>query len=484
MIEGDRSLTYDHYGRVVRGLSDQLRQYVQPGERVALCVPNSLEANIAVFAALDAGAEIALINVQYTAREIDPLFAMVTPRLVVAAKATESVAKQCAGNSGATFLTIGEGPTSIEELRKNKPERPQLEIDPESAATIVFTGGTTGVPKGVERSHRLQIGVIRAMHSAWPTRLQGEVSLNVAPMSHVWGLHMGCFNPVYDQSTLVIVPRYHPGTVLRSLIEHRVSVFSGGPSAIYQGLLSCPDLSEADLSALWICPGGGSVFSQTMLSQWEASTGVPILEAYGMTEGGPLTAQPLDGTHKLGTAGVPLPETEVAIVALDGSGKRLPPNENGEILVRGERVVNQYMGMPPVAPDGWLPTGDIGFLDEDGFLTLVDRKKEMLIVGGFNVFPSEIEEVLSKYPGVHEVAVVSVEDSRKGEVPVAYVSLLPNANVDEEALAVYCAKNLAGFKVPRDFIILDELPKTHANKIDKRVLKERGGRGPSGARVT
>lgn len=146
------------------------------------------------------------------------------------------------------------------------------------------------------------MSVIKAMHTAWPTRLQEEVWLNVAPVSHVWGIHMGCFNPVYGRSSLIVVPRFQPDLVASLMEKYRVSVFSGGPAAIYQGLLAAPD---ADLSALWLCPGGGSVFSQQTLSRWEAKTGLPILEAFGMTEGGPLTTQPLDGTHQYGTAGLP-----------------------------------------------------------------------------------------------------------------------------------------------------------------------------------
>jgi long-chain acyl-CoA synthetase len=246
-------------------------------------------------------------------------------------------------------------------------------------------------------------------------------------------------------------------------------VFSGGPAAIYQGLLAAPD---TDLSALWLCPGGGSVFSRQTLSSWEAKTGLPILEAFGMTEGGPLTAQPLDGTHQYGTTGLPLPGIEVAIAALDGSGKRLPANENGEILIRGERVIDRYMGLPPVAEDGWLPTGDIGFTTPDGFLAVVDRKKDMLIVAGFNVYPSEIEEVLSLLPEVSDAAVVSVADDRKGEVPIAFVATGPDSGMTEEVLLSHCAERLTSYKIPQAVVVLDELPKTPARKPDKRRLGE------------
>ena len=162
----------------------------------------------------------------------------------------------------------------------------------------------------------------------------------------------------------------------------------------------------------------------------------------------------------------------MAIAALDGSGKRLDPNENGEILIRGERVIEQYMGLPPCADDGWLPTGDIGCLTSDGFLTVVDRKKDMLIVAGFNVYPSEIEEVISQVPEVTDVAVISVPDDRKGEVPFAFVAIDQGAGITEKTLLNHCAEHLTNYKIPRAIVLLDELPKTPARKPDKKRLEK------------
>ncbi|NML91837.1 acyl--CoA ligase [Sphingobium sp. TB-6] len=469
LVDGDRRLSYAQFGAAVAGLAGRIGEKVTPSARVAICMSNSIEANVAIFAALSAGAEISIVNAGYTPREIDTLFNIAPPELVLAGQSNSEVAGASARNAEAPLIIVGEGGVSIDALLDTPPTRPDVEIMGASPCIIMFTGGSTGAPKGVQRDHRSEMSVIKAMHTAWPTRLQEEVWLNVAPVSHVWGIHMGCFNPVYGRSCLIIVPRFHPDLVAGLMEKYRVSVFSGGPAAIYQGLLAAPD---TDMSALWLCPGGGSVFSRQTLSRWEAKTGLPILEAFGMTEGGPLTAQPLDGTHQYGTAGLPLPGIEVAIVALDGSGERLSANENGEIFLRGERVIDRYMGLPPVAEDGWLPTGDIGFLTPDGFLTVVDRKKDMLIVGGFNVYPSEIEQVLSLVPEVSDAAVVSVPDSRKGEAPFAFVAASPQSGVDEKFLMEHCAKNMTKYKIPRNIVVLDEIPKTPARKPDKKRLKE------------
>lgn len=469
LVDDGRRLSYAQFGAAVAGLAGRIGEIVLPSGRVAICMSNSIEANVAIFAALSAGAEISIINADYTPREIGTLFDIAPPGLVLAGQCSSEVVEASAKDADAPLIIVGEGGVSIDELLDTTPTRPDVEITGDSPCIIMFTGGSTGTPKGVQRTHRSEMSLIKAMHTAWPTRLLEEVWLNVAPVSHVWGIHMGCFNPVYGRSSLIVVPRFQPDLVASLMEKYRVSVFSGGPAAIYQGLLAAPD---ADLSALWLCPGGGSVFSQQTLSRWEAKTGLPILEAFGMTEGGPLTAQPLDGTHQYGTAGLPLPGIEVAIANLDGSGKQLPVNENGEILIRGERVIDRYMGLPPVTEDGWLPTGDIGFLTPDGFLTVVDRKKDMLIVGGFNVYPSEIEEVLSLVPEVSDAAVVSVADVRKGEVPFAFVAASQQSGVDETFLLKHCAENLTKYKIPRTIVVLDEIPKTPARKPDKKRLKE------------
>lgn len=470
LIDGDRQLTYEQYGRAVAALAQHLERLKVAGERVAILVPNSIESNVAVFAALNAGAQVVMLNPAYTEDELAPLMSAAAPRAVLVLAGSDAVARQAAAVQGvADVVALGEGELALDALLAASAPRPRPAIGPESPATLMFTGGTTGRPKGVFRSNRMLVDHVAGMNTAWPTRLDEEVWLNVAPISHVWGFQMGLMNPVYGRSALVIVPRYKPDTVLDALQRHRVTVFSGGPAAIYVGLLATPSFAKADLSALRLCPGGGSPFLLETLKAWEEAVGVPILEAFGMTEGGPITANPTDGTHRFGTVGRPLPGVELQIVDLEAPERPLAIGEAGEIRVRGASVSSRYWGEASGHPDGWLLTGDVGVLDADGYLRLVDRKKDMLIVGGFNVYPREIEEVLARHPAIIESAVIGTPDERKGEVPIAFV-VVRAAGATAEELAAYCAGKLVGYKLPKRVILVDALPKTAANKTDKKVL--------------
>jgi long-chain acyl-CoA synthetase len=481
LLEGDRALSYRAFGAATAALARDLMALDVVGQRVAVLLPTSIEANIAIFAALAAGAQVTMLNPAYTERELAPLLADAAPRALMTLSGAEAEAEKVAARLGIDHvLTLGAGDLTVDRLLARGAPPPRVAIDPDSHATLMFTGGTTGVPKGVERSHRQLMMTVAAMHAAWPTRGDVEVWLNVAPVFHIWGFLMGCMNPVYGRSPVVVVARFKPDAVVAAIEAHRVTVFSGGPAAIYVGLLGASNFTSADLGSLRLCPGGGSPFLLETLIGWEKATGVPILEAFGMTEAGPITANPIDGTHRNGSVGTPLEGIELEIVDLEDPARRLPAGAFGEIRIRGPRVIADYRGLPvPPAPDGehkWLMTGDIGYLDEHGFLHLVDRRKDMLIVGGFNVYPREIEEVLVQHPAVHEAAAVGIADARKGEVPVAFVVLYPNSAAGPRELLAHCAEQLVSYKQPKDVIVLDALPKTPANKLDRNELIRRAGR--------
>lgn len=471
MIAGSRTLSYTDYGRAVSALAQRLAEAGAMGERVAVLIPNSLEANVAIFATLAAGGQVVLLNSSYSVAELSPMLASAAPRIVIVLEGSDdtAVAAARAGNIP-EIITFGAQAVTLEALVAADTPWPRVEIDPDSLATLLFTGGTTGQPKGVDRTHRTLVETVAGMHSAWPTKLGDEMWLNVAPVSHIWGSLMGCMNPVYGHCPVVIVPRFRPDLVLDALVTNRVTVFSGGPAAIYVGLLAAPDFPEADLGALRVCPGGGSPFLLETLKSWQQATQVPILEAFGMTEAGPITANPVDGSHRFGTVGRALPGIEVQIVSLDDPERQMPTGETGEIRIRGSRVINRYRGEPSGHPEGWLYTGDVGLLDEIGFLRLVDRKKDMLIVGGFNVYPREIEEVLARHPAVAEAGVVGIADERKGEVPIAFATLRSGAGATAEEIAQYCAERLVAYKQPNRMILLEAIPKTQANKICRKTL--------------
>lgn len=471
LLDGDRSLSYRDYGAAVAALATRLIGIGVQQEPVAIMVPNSIEANVAIFAALVAGAQVALLNPAYGAGELAPLVAIARPKVVVTTEGGKAVAEKVAAAHGIeTVLIIGADALAVPALVAAGTPRPAVAIDGDDLATLLFTGGTTGIPKGVDRPHRTLVEMVHGMHQAWPTRIDREIWLNVAPVFHVWGSLMGLLNPVYGRSPVVIVPRYQPDLVLDALERHRVTVFSGGPAAIYVGLLAAAGFDRADLSHLRICPGGGSPFLMETLTAWHARTGVPILEAFGMTEGGPICANPTDGAHRFGTVGRPLPGLEVSIAALDDAERAVPVGEPGEIRIRGSRVVHAYRGLGAGRPDGWLYTGDVGVFDADGFLRLIDRTKDMLIVGGFNVYPREVEEVLARHPAVAEAGVVGTPDERKGEAPVAFVRLRDGATATGDELMDHCAAHLVSYKRPRSVTVMDAIPKTPANKICRITL--------------
>lgn len=471
LIDQDRSISYAEYGRAVAALADVLTRINVAGERVIVLVPNSIEANLAILGSLVAGAQVTMLNPAYTLAEIEPLIEAADPKAMILLAGSESHGPAAAAAAGIEHvLRIGEGELSLPNLIESDKPRPGIQIKPNDLASLMFTGGTTGKPKGVDRTHRSLVDAIAGMDEAWPTRLDDEVWLNVAPVSHIWGFLMGCFNPIYSRSTLVIVRRFSPDLVIEAIERHKVTVFSGGPAAIYVGLLSAERLASADLSSLRVCPGGGSPFLLETLTAWEKRVGVPILEASGMTEAGPITANPTDGGHRFGTVGRPLSGIELQIVDVENPEQVLPTGAVGEIRIRGPRVVSRYRGVADCHPDGWLYTGDVGVIDEDGFVRLVDRKKDMLIVSGFNVYPREVEEVLAKHPAVAEAAVIGICDERKGEVPVAFVSPRSGASTNPAELAEFCAARLVGYKHPKWVALLDSIPKTPANKIDRQGL--------------
>ena len=301
--------------------------------------------------------------------------------------------------------------------------------------------------------------------------------LNVAPQSHIWGLGMTLLSPLLGANTIVNMPRYRPDLVLEALARHRVTIFAGGPSTIYNGLMGVPEFADAELGRLRRCFGGGAPFAAETLRAWERLTGVGIHEGYGMSEAAPLTGCPIGVPAKIGSAGLPVPETEVEVVDLGTGTRVLAAGETGELRFRGPQVISHYWNRPEETAaairDGWIHTGDIGFVDAEGWVHIVDRKKDMVIVGGYNVYPREIDEVLFAHPAAQEAATIGVPDDRWGEALRAYVVLRPGQSVSVADLAAWCAERLAKFKRPSGLSIEAALPKTPARKIDKMALRQR-----------
>jgi long-chain acyl-CoA synthetase len=297
-------------------------------------------------------------------------------------------------------------------------------------------------------------------------------------MFHIWGLSYATWVPIYARSTLVMVPKYEPDKVVMALSKHHVTVFSGGPAPIYLGLLASPLFDAADLSALKYCLSGGAPCPEELHRQWLARTGQPLLEGWGMTEGAPFCLNPCgDRERKILSVGNPVPETEVQIVDIETGARILPRGEAGEVRVRGPQIMLGYRNnreeTDRALRDGWMYTGDIGYVDADSFLFLVDRKKDMILVGGYNVYPREVDEVLFNHPKIREAASVGKRDARLGEVVVAFVALRQGQQMSEEELFAYCKENMVKYKRPVEVHFVDALPRTGTNKINRIALRER-----------
>ncbi len=473
----DTTLTYAELGRAADGFARRLAERVAPGEVVGLLLPNGLEFAPAYFGTLRALAAPAPANPGYPAPQLASLFATVGARALVCSDRTHALAAKLADELGIPhLLCIGEE-LPVARLAAEPPAPlDRRDPAPEDIGVLLFSGGTTGLSKAVEHSQlRLAIAA-RCMAYNWPTRTQGEVWLPIAPFFHIYGFMQGVVNPVYGRATAVIPERFQPDHVLDLLVRHRVTVFGGGPPAIYAGLLAAEGLSQADLSALRVCPAGGAPFPVELLERWRRATGLEIHEGYGMTEMGAIAGVTALSGWRAGSVGKPVPCNTVQIVDIETGTRVLPPGETGEVRVRGPHMMLGYYNNPEETArtlrDGFIYTGDIGCLDEEGFLTITDRRKDVVFVKGFNVFPREVEEALYAHPQVAAAGVVGAPDPRTGgEKLIAFVVPRAGASLDEAAIAAHCAEHLVAYKIPAEIRIVEALPMTGAAKLDRMALR-------------
>lgn len=445
------TLTWGGAARAVAGVAQGLTRDAD----IALIIPNTPTFLIAFLGALQAGARPALINAALPAPLIQQILDEVAPEAILTAGQ----------------IDLGRGETSLTDLPDADP-LPAPHIASDATAAYFFTGGTTGVPKRIAYTHEMMVAGTERMHWGWPMR-DGEVHLSIAPFTHIYGFYMGVGLALKVGATNVLPGAFTPDGALDLMEAHGVTVLGGGPPAIYQALLSSPTLAGRDLSALRVCPGGGAPFPLETHARWKAATGLKIHEGYGMTEIAPISVNTDEAGARPGAAGKAPPDTDIAIVDVETGTQVLGSGETGEICTRGPHQMTGYLGNAAETAialrDGWVMTGDIGKIDEDGFLIITDRKKDVIITNGYNVFPREVEEVLAAAPGVAAACVVGVADKRTGEAVVAYVA----GTVDVAAIEAACRDGLAGYKVPAAFYVLDGLPLTPAGKVDRMALRQK-----------
>ncbi len=454
---------------------------VSAGDRVGVMLPNVPEFAVVYYGVLRAGAVVVPMNVLLKEREVSFYLSDSGARMLFAWHGFAEAAEAGARGTGAecVFVTPGEFPRLLSGV---EPVVDLAECAPDDTAVILYTSGTTGSPKGAELTHSnltSNVSAVVSLHSFG----ENDVLLGALPLFHSFGQTCAMNAAVAAGGTLSLIPRFDADRVLHIIERDRATVFQGVPT-MYSALLHHPQRESFDMSTLRVCVSGGASLPAEVLRGFEEAFGCTLLEGYGLSETSPVASSNRpDRERRPGSVGMPIEGVSMKIV--DDEGSELPPGSRGEIVIRGPNVMKGYWGRPEataeVMRDGWFHTGDVGVMDDDGYFYIVDRIKELIIRGGYNVYPREVEEVLYEHPAVREVAVVGVPHPELGEEVAAAVALQDGADVDEDSLREWVKARVAAYKYPRRITFLDELPKGPSGKILKREISvpeaEAAGRG-------
>ncbi len=498
--------------RQIKDLSDRFavalrRLGVQKGDRVALLLPNTPQFIIAYYGILKAGGVIVPLNPLYTERELtfhlsdsgaETLVTIPMFLEKVAALEGKTPLRRVIFGRVADFLPfplslvqgMREGRLARQAVRRAgnltwvrfrdmlqtpAPADFQPEpVEPDEMAVLLYSGGTTGVAKGIMLSH---FNFVANAHQvmAWGALTDEQRILAVLPFFHGFGMSVTMNAPILAGGEIVILPRFNARQVVQTIQKYRPDFFIGVPT-MFVALSNLPDIGRYDLRSVKGIFVGAAPLTRAIKDDFESKTGGRMIEGYGLTEAvTAIAANPYHGLHKVGSIGIPFPDVDMKIVSLDGAYD-LPPGEQGEIVLRSPTVMLGYYRMPEetakTVVDGWLFTGDIGYMDEDGYFYITDRKKELIIVGGFNVFPREIDELIYQHPKVKEGICVGIPDPYKGERIKVFIVLKEGETATEEEFLAYFRQNLTGYKVPSEVAFRSELPKSAIGKILRRALRE------------
>ncbi|MCD9046716.1 long-chain fatty acid--CoA ligase [Luteimonas sp. MHLX1A] len=485
------------------------------GDRVAIMMPNCLQYPIATFGVLRAGLMVVNVNPMYTVRELKhQMVDSGAVAILVLDNFGDTVQKSLAGTSIRHVLTTGLGDLLgakgaivnfvLRHVKKMVPDYniqgavrfrealklgrrhtlPAVQIDPTDIAFLQYTGGTTGVAKGAMLTHRNMVANMQQA-SAWIDALATpgkEVIVTALPLYHIFALTANglVFMKYGAKNILITNPRDMPGFVKELKREPFTAIT--GVNTLFNGLLNTPGFDEVDFSHLRLTLGGGMAVQRSVAERWKKTTGVTLVEAYGLTETAPAACiNPMDLKDYNGSIGLPIPSTDACVKGEDGA--MLPAGEVGELCIRGPQVMAGYWQRPDetaktIDAEGWLHTGDMAKMDENGFFYIVDRKKDMILVSGFNVYPNEVEDVIAMMPGVLEVAAVGVPDERSGEVVKVFV-VRKDQSLTADQIKAHAREHLTGYKQPRQVEFRTELPKTNVGKILRRELKEEQPAAPA-----
>ena len=484
------------------------REGIRPGDRVALYLPNCPAYPIAFLATLRLGAIVVQVSPLYLGQDLTRLLKDAAPKALVTLEILYPNLAKVRGEYAVPTVIVArlrefypahlrpfvngvlrrqKMPTDFPTDAAVRPWRtlvrapgtvPKVKSDPATTVAVLqYTGGTTGRPKAAMLSHRnLVANVVQS--NAWNLKLEpgNEVVLAAVPLFHIYGLTVAFLMGLSAGATVVLQTRPEIRELLKLIDRYQPTQFPGVP-ALYQAFNRQPDLARYEIRSIKYCISGSAPLPVEVQRRFEELTGANLLEGYGLSETSPVThVNPLSGERRVGSIGVPIPDTDQRVVDLETGTRVLGVNEPGELCVRGPQVMLGYYGQPAetlaVLQDGWLRTGDVARIDADGFAYIVDRKKDMVDVGGLKVYPREVEEVLFQHPGVADVAVVGGPDPDRGESVVAFVVRKPGASVNAEELIAFVRERIAHYKAPRRIEFREQLPRSGVQKVLRRVLRE------------
>lgn len=480
---------------------------VQPNDRVAVLLPNMPPFVIAYYGTVRIGAIVVQLNPMLTPYELraelqdsgSTVLVTTEPLLDKAANAIRETAvryllvasfaayvpfllrffvKKKVQPKGEVSIPPGVEVQSMEALMQQGLTPPKVDFDPkEQVAVLQYTGGTTGLPKAAMLTH---FNLVANAHQvrAWIIHLKDgeEVFLCVLPFFHSYGMTAGMNLAILKAGVMVLLPKLEAGEVTKAIAKYKATLFPGVPS-LYVAVARAAERSKLDISSLKVCISGGAPLPKEVHDRFVKATGAKLVEGYGLSEASPVThCNPIwGGENRIGTIGLPLPDTDCKIVDLEIGEKEVPIGEAGELIIKGPQVMKGYWDRPDetvqTLRNGWLYTGDIATMDEDGYFRIVDRKKDMMIVGGFNVYPREVEEVLFQHPKVLEAAVTGVKHPLRGEMVKAFVILKEGETATEAEIVQFCRERLASYKIPREIEFVSQLPKSAIGKVLRRELK-------------
>ncbi|KYG71361.1 long-chain acyl-CoA synthetase [Roseivirga ehrenbergii] len=478
------------------------------GDRIAIQMPNCLQYPVVLIGAIKAGCTVVNTNPLYTHREMEHQFNDAGIKaIVIMANFAKSLEEAMPNLSVENIIVTELGDMLgglkgkivnfvVKHIKKMVPAfklpnttsfksamakgarmkytKPEIESD--DIAFLQYTGGTTGVSKGAMLSHDNVVAhtlIITRVFTPLLKKGQKDIMITAIPLYHIFALNVNCTFMMHigAKNVLITNPRDMPGFV-KELKKHPFTLFTG-VNTLFNGLLNQPNFKEIDFTHLKVSIGGGMAVQDFVANKWQEVTGTPLVQGYGLSETSPvICVNPLDGTHKMGSIGLPVPSTELAI--FDDEGNRLAQGETGEICVKGPQVMSGYWNKDNEGvffEGGYFKTGDIGIMDEEGFFKIVDRKKDMINVSGFNVYPNDVENAIADHPKVLEVAVIGVPDPHSTECVKAFI-VKSDPSLTEEELRDYCHENLTGYKRPKHYEFRTELPKSNVGKILRRKLKE------------